>query len=57
MCVGRTIVLCAREQDITCPTGSKQDQLALSMTGCQWWSGVNVVEQVEPRDDVAQSAE
>ena len=32
------------------------DQLALSMTGCYWRSGNNVVERVEPHDDVTQCA-
>ena len=32
------------------------DQLALSMTGCYWRSGNNVVERVELHDDVTQCA-
>ena len=32
------------------------DQLVLSMTGSYWRSGKNVVERVEPHDDVAQCA-
>lgn len=33
------------------------DQLALSMTGCYWRSGNNVVKRVETHDDIAQCAE
>ena len=41
ICVSEERLFCVPVSKIfSCPTGSKQDQLALSMTGCQWRSGV-----------------
>jgi len=57
VCVSEGRLFCVPVSKIfSCTTRSKQDQLALSMTGCHWRSG-NVVDRVEPHDDVAQSAE
>jgi len=47
-CAGRTSVLCVCHG---------QRSISAIMTGCHWRSGDNVVERVEPHDDVAQSVD